>query len=241
MLSLFSGIDFMNIHFLQNCSFETPGYLNTLINKYGYTSSCTPVYCSTDFPDLNSFELLVILGGPMNVYEEEQFPFLIEEKKFIKNAIDAGKKVLGICLGAQLIATVLGAVVTKNQLKEIGWYPVKLSSNYSEHSLLGILPEEFVVMLWHGDTFGIPSGAQRIASSSACLNQGFIYSDRVIALQFHLETSYETLKEMVKNCSSELVEGQFIQKDAELLSGAEQHMRNANKIMELLFNGLINL
>ncbi len=231
----------MRIHFLQNASFEKPGYLETLIRENGYFSTYTPLFRSTEMPDLHTFDLLIILGGPMNVYQEKDFPYLNEEKKFIEKSINAGKKVLGICLGAQLIATVLGASVTTNPVKEIGWFPVRLSDDYSKHWLLKNLPAEFVPMHWHGDTFQIPSGAQRIASSEACQNQGFIYNERVMGLQFHLETSLESLDEMVKNCHGELIEGNFIQKKADLLNGAGQFMSSANKIMEHLFRALCSI
>lgn len=228
----------MRIHFLQNASFERPGYLENLIRGNGYYSTCTPLFRSTETPDIHSFDLLIILGGPMNVYQEKEFPYLIEEKKFIEKSINAGKKVLGICLGAQLIATVLGARVTTNLVKEIGWFPVRLSDDYKRHRLLKNIPAEFVPMHWHGDTFQIPSGAKRIASNEACQNQGFIYDERVMGLQFHLETSSESLEEMVKNCHGELIDGKFIQKEADLISGARQFMSSANRIMEQLFKAL---
>lgn len=230
----------MNVHFLQNVSFESPGYLKHLVKKAGHTLSCTHLYKSSDLPDINDFELLVIMGGPMNIYEDAKYPFLSKEKKYIERAISAGKKVLGICLGAQLIADVLGAKVTRNRVKEIGWYPVERSDNIKINDILKVIPEKFLPMHWHGDTFEIPVGAERIGMSAACPNQGFIYDDHVIGLQFHLEVTAESLRDLVINCRDELVDGEFIQKENELFSIAEQSIKPANMILERLFNALIS-
>ena len=143
------------------------------------------------------------MGGPMGVYDESVYPWLAEEKAFIKQIIAQNKPVLGICLGAQLIAEVLGAHVRKNDQREIGFFPLTGDGK--------IFPAEFMAFHWHGDTFGIPDGAVHLASSAACKNQAFIYRDKVLALQFHLETTDESLLSLYEHCQNEITGGPFIQ------------------------------
>ena len=139
------------------------------------------------------------MGGPMGIYDHEEHPWLMAEKKIIRQAIDGGKTVLGICLGAQLIADVLGANVYPGPQKEIGWFPIQRADDAPD-----FLPDELTVFHWHGDTFEIPDGAIRLASSEACENQGFVYNDRVVALQFHMETTPESMEALIENCGHEL-------------------------------------
>jgi GMP synthase-like glutamine amidotransferase len=143
---------------------------------------------------------------------------LREEKAFIDEAISAGKAVLGICLGAQLIADVLKAEVFKNNQKEIGWFPVfTVKQEISETSFLKNVPEEFTAFHWHGDTFSLPKGAKQLFASEACKNQGFIYKNRVIGLQFHLEMSNRTIRDVIGNCRDELIGGKYIQNEEDML------------------------
>src|SRR5262249_47695751 len=136
---------------------------------------------------LQEIDLVVVLGGPMNIYEEDKFPWLIAEKKFIRQAIEEKLAVLGLCLGSQLIADVLGAKIYPNDEKEIGWFPVEVTEAALKHRLFSHWPNFFTPFHWHGDTFDLPEGAIHLARSQACRNQAFLYQDRVVGLQFHLE------------------------------------------------------
>jgi len=148
----------------------------------------------------------------MNIYEEKEYPWLAAEKKFIKEAIENNKIVLGICLGAQLIAEVLGGEVVRNKYKEIGWFPVALRPEAGPSVAFRGFPEEFTAFHWHGDTFSLPPGAAMLAESEACPAQAFSYNGgRVLALQFHLESSPESVLSLIQNCSDELVDGEYIQ------------------------------
>jgi len=130
--------------------------------------------------------------------------------------------VLGVCLGAQLVADVLGGRVTRNPQKEIGWFPVQLTDEARASPLLGGFPQQFLPFHWHGDTFSIPPGAVRIASSAACANQAFQFDDRVIGLQFHLDYSAESIETMIGNCGDELMDAPGVQRAADMLSGPER-------------------
>lgn len=208
----------MKIHCIQHVEFETPGNIAEWIEKRKHSFSNTLLYKNESFPRLNNFDLLIIMGGPMNVYEYEKYPWLREEKVFIEEAISAGKAVLGICLGAQLIADVLKAEVFNNNYKEIGWFPVfTVKPEVSETSVLKDFPEEFTAFHWHGDTFSLPEGAKLLFENVACKNQGFIYRNRVIGLQFHLEMNNMTIRNVIGNCRDELIGGKYIQNEEDML------------------------
>ncbi|MCU0846017.1 MAG: type 1 glutamine amidotransferase [Spirochaetes bacterium] len=155
----------------------------------------------------------------MGVYDESVYSWLAPEKRFIGEAVAAGKTVLGICLGAQLLAVVLGGAVRRNVHREIGWFPVRLVPAAEGIPAFAGLPRSFTAFHWHGDTFGIPPGAVRTAESDACAAQAFVYNDKVIGLQFHLESTAESVEALVRNCGEELVEGNYIQEAAELIPG----------------------
>src|SRR5574341_583366 len=138
---------------------------------------------------------LIILGGPMNVYETDRYPYLEMEDKLIKEAVEKDVPILGICLGAQLIAKALGARVIKNKEKEIGWYPLKITQEGSKDKLFRHCYTEETVFQWHGDRFEIPNGAVHLAESTLCKNQAFRYSHNVYGIQFHIEVTPELISE----------------------------------------------
>ncbi len=207
----------MKIHFLQQVPFEGPGSIAAWAENAEHRISSTRLFQSDPLPKQADIDWLIIMGGPMSIHDEEHYPWLIEEKRFSKQSIEESKIVLGICLGAQLIADVLGAKVYPNDQKEIGCFPVKKYPDANKTTICGALPDEMEAFHWHGDTFGIPVGAVRLASSNACPNQGFVYKNRVIGLQFHLETTRESVENLVENCSTELATAPYIQTAATML------------------------
>ena len=149
----------------------------------------------------------------MGVHDEAEFPWLGAEKSFIRACIDNDKTVLGICLGAQLIADVMGAQVRRNEQTEIGWFPV---SAVGSHPLTEIFSQSPVVLHWHGDTFAIPVGAEHLCRSRACENQAFLLGDKVLGLQFHLETTAQGLADLCADCNQNPGTGEWIQTAAEM-------------------------
>jgi len=227
----------LNIHYFQHVPFEKPAYIEEWAIQKNHNFTGTHFYKNDIPPDINKIDWLVIMGGPMNIYEVDKFPWLSKEKEFIKQAIDNNKIVLGICLGSQLIADVLGSRVYKNNYKEIGWFPVRLSEEAKENQLFNFLPDEFSAFHWHGETYNIPIGAFHIAESQACKNQAFIYRDRVIGLQFHFEMTTAAINEIINECKNDLKKDKFVKTEDEIRNKMN-NIKNANKLMHELLNRL---
>lgn len=227
----------MRAHYLQHVPFEGLGSIEAWLMETGYEISCTQFFDSGVLPEIGEIDLLVVMGGPMSVNDESEHSWLAGEKEFIRKTIELGKPVLGICLGAQLIASSLGAKVFPNSKKEIGWYPVVSVS--SEDVTVFQFPLETKVFHWHGETFSLPEDAIRIASSEGCENQAFQIGGNVIGLQFHLETTVDSAKAIVENCSDELVDGgEYVQTEAEILSVGSESYSSINSLMARLLEYL---
>ncbi len=227
----------MNVHFLQHVPFENPSGIGDWVKQHGHTFSLTALFDDDPLPNMGGFDWLVVLGGPMNIYEHDRHPWLVDEKRFIREAIEAGTVVIGVCLGAQLLADALGGKVIGNEYREIGWHPVWRTPE-SEHSpVFRALPLEFTAFHWHGDTFSVPPGCRLTIESEACANQAFEYENRVFALQFHLESSPAGIENLITNCEDELVCGPFIQSVPELRLGYS-HLpslkRNMNAFLDTI-------
>lgn len=220
----------LRIHYLQHASFEEPGYIESWAKQNHHPLSCTKPYESVLFPALSDFDWLIVLGGPMGVYEYEQYPWLIQEKEFIKNAIAANKPTIGICLGSQLIAAALGSKVYTNTKKEIGWFPLTKTPDGRNCTLLHDFPNEFTAFHWHGDTFDLPEGAVHLFQTSCCSNQAFLFGNHILALQFHLEVTSRTLASMIENCRQELKQDDFIQTEEQLLT-LHSHCHLSNRLL----------
>jgi GMP synthase-like glutamine amidotransferase len=223
----------MRIHTLQHVDFEGLGSIEAWAKDRGASITYSRMFADAPLPALSEFDWLLVLGGPMNIYQEDVYPWLCREKTFINEAILAGKIVLGICLGAQLIADVLGAEISRNQHREIGWFP--LTSIHP--SMSNIIQAKAPVFHWHGDTFTLPAGAERLAESAACLNQGFMYRDRVLGLQFHLETTIDSLNSLIDHSRDELTEGPYIQTPEEMVAHPER-LATINQMMVALLDHL---
>lgn len=200
----------MRLHYLQHAPYEGPANVELWANKKSHEISGTKLYSGEKLPGLGEFDWLVVMGGPMNVYEEAIYPWLAEEKMLIRHAIDEGKIVLGICLGAQLIADVLGGKVSRNPHQEIGWLDVSLTDEGKISPIFSGLPECFTTFQWHGDTFSTPPGANRLAFSEACANQAFSYK-KAVATQFHLEPAVYSIEALIEYCGEFVKEGGYVQ------------------------------
>ncbi len=220
----------MRAHYLQHVPFEGLGSIESWLESSGYSITSTKLFESTSFPDLDEVDLVIAMGGPMSVNDEAEYPWLVPEKEFIRAAIEQGKPVLGICLGAQLIASAMGAKVYKNAEKEIGWFPVHGISQDSVS--LFSFPVSTQVFHWHGETFDLPSGARLLASSEGCVNQAFQLGACVIGLQFHLETTPESAHGLVENCRDELIASRYVQSEHEILGVDDDRYNSINSMMK---------
>lgn len=184
----------MHVHVLQHVAFEGLGCIEAWLESKQAVVTFTRFFESATLPELKHIDFIIVLGGPMSVNDEDQFPWLVDEKQFIAKAIRKNKIVLGICLGSQLIASTLGCKVYPNREKEIGWFPV-----YSLHKRLDalIFPGSFDAFHWHGETFDLPTDAVLLASSAACRHQVFQIGPRILGIQFHLETTPESVAAMI--------------------------------------------
>lgn len=228
----------MRAHVNQHVPFEGLGSIEPWLNEKGYEVTTTRFFESANLPEINELDFLIVLGGPMSVNDEEEYPWLITEKKFIQETIEADIPVLGICLGAQLISSALGAKVYPNHEKEIGWFSVE--GLKPDDSSTFQFPSLFECFHWHGETFDLPPGAVLLAKNEVCENQAFQLADSVIGLQFHLETTPKSAKKLIKNCRHELVPSIYIQTEKEMLSDPVERYHKINKIMAEILEYLHN-
>jgi GMP synthase-like glutamine amidotransferase len=225
----------LRIHYFQHVPFEGIACIEDWINLHNHQVSSTRFYDNQLPPAMDEFDWLIIMGGPMGVNDEEQFPWLKTEKAFIRDAIAHNKTVIGICLGAQLIAAALGAKVYPNKQKEIGWFPIENPGNMTPCDAVYQIADGFTVFHWHGDTFDLPEGAVHLFRSKACLNQGFLYKENVVALQFHFEANPQSVDDMVTHGLDEIeTTGPFIQSTEFILGQKDYYKASNDKMFEIL-------
>ena len=220
----------MRIHWIQHVPYEGLGTIGEWASERGHFVTGS-LALTESYPDPITIDWLVVMGGAMGVHDEPRHPWLVAEKRFIYNAIDSGARVLGVCLGAQLAADVLGAQVSPNAEREVGWFPVELTPEGRSSRVFGVLPERFLAGQWHADTFEVPPGGVRMASSEACVNQAFEWEERVYGLQFHLEWDAAAVSRLADECGGDLSAGRYIQAREQLLG----QPRRFDESRELMF------
>jgi len=219
----------MNVHVLQHVPFEGLGSIAPWLEARGARITTTSFYADPSLPTLSELDLVIALGGPMSVNDEATLPWLRPEKQFIRAAMQRGVAVLGVCLGAQLIASALGARVDRNSVKEIGWFPIEVTNAGPQavpHPTAG------PVFHWHGETFELPAGAIHLARSAPCAHQAFQLGANVVALQFYLETTSESARALVHHCENDPVPGPYVQSKEQLLAVPSNVYARINTGME---------
>jgi GMP synthase (glutamine-hydrolysing) len=215
-------INHMSVLIIKNIAAEGPGTIEIFLRDNGIPCRIVEGYREA-LPSADDFEVLIMLGGPMSVNETDIYPYIAAEEGLVREFIERGKKVFGVCLGAQIMAKALGAKVFPGPEKEIGWYEIELLGDglrdplihrLAIHPRAGDFWRRFKVFHWHGETFDIPVGAERIAQSALYANQAFRYGQDAYAFQFHIEVEKGTIYQWLKD---EPVDMEVIRRETELL------------------------
>jgi len=227
----------MRLHVVTHVAFEGPVGIAAWAESRGHQLT-ESLALTEEFPQPEAVDLLVVMGGPMAADDERANPWLVAEKAYIARAAEAGVPVLGICLGAQLLAEVAGGRVRRNLEPEIGWFPVCHTETTADEALFADFPDGLVVGHWHGDTFDLPSPTRALLSSEACANQAFsLEGGRFVGLQFHLEWSPASLDDLIEACGDELSRsGTYVSDTAELRRGALLHHDTCRAALDALLD-----
>lgn len=207
----------MRIHCIIHAAFENPGIIKTWARENDHSFFETHTYNNEKLPGIDAFDFLIIMGGPQSPLHLEKWPYLQDEIHLIKQSIDTHKAVLGICLGAQLIAESLGAKTEKSPHREIGVFPIELLSDAATDPIFSQFPHIFPAMHWHNDMPGLPTGARLLAKSMGCPRQAFSIGDRIYGLQCHLEMTHESIVDMLTHCDKELTPDLYVESRKTLL------------------------
>lgn len=226
----------MRAHWLQHVPFEGLGSIEDWLRQRGYALTCTRLYAQEPLPAVGDLDLLIAMGGPMSVNDEDGYEWLVPEKALLRDAVGAGVRVLGICLGAQLIADALGARVYPGSEPEIGWWPVSGRPAARAGELQ--FPQRLEVFQWHGDTFDLPPGAHCLAESAVCPHQAFSLGPRVLGLQFHLETTPASARSLIEHCGDELHPGGYVQSVGQMLDPDRTRYATLNAWMDRVLDHL---
>lgn len=219
----------MKILILQHTATEGAGMVLDWCVQNGAEVSYINLYePQPEFEVDASVQLVVVLGGPMSVNDESDYPWLKPEKRFIRQCLEASIPILGICLGAQLIASALGARVKANSESEIGWHKIEALAKQPD---VFQLPTCMPVFHWHGETFELPSHSVRLAKSAACANQGFQLGDKVIGLQFHPEITVDTMETWIADAGESLKPSIYVQTPDEMRAQAKAYLPDSKALL----------
>lgn len=219
---------------LEHAENEGAGKIAKWAQERGHQLTSVRLDLGEALPPLEEVDFLVVMGGAPNIYQDRDFPFLNAERAYVEQFALAEKPMLGVCLGAQLIADALGGRVTQNPVREIGWYPIEVENR---DPLFAGFPAECLVFHWHGDTYSLPPGAVRMAKSAVCENQAFVFGDRIVGLQFHVELSAEAASAFTVGAEHALQPEEWVQ-SAEVIRAAEPDLRATDRGLEVLLDAL---
>lgn len=227
----------MDVEILQHVPFEGPGSIAAWLTARGADVGCTRLFAGDPLPRAADAGALIALGGPMSVNDEAELDWLRPEKRLLRDAAERGVPVLGVCLGAQLIASALGARVYPGAAREIGWFPIHGTPDAAPCFQF---PPQVLAFHWHGETFDLPPGAARLAGSAACENQAFQVGRNVIALQFHLETTPAGVEALIAHCRDELAPGPCVESEQALRAAPAARYAAINRLMDDVLTYLLD-
>lgn len=218
---------------VQQIACEGPGVFGDIMDGLGVRFHVANMERGDSLPSISNCRALIVMGGPMSVYDEKDYPFLIAEDTIIKAAVRTGVPFLGVCLGGQLLAKALRARVRRNRVKEIGFHEVALTERGMRDPLFSGLGDKLSVFQWHGDTFAIPRGGLRLATASSCANQAFRYGPNAYGLQFHIEVTVDMIREWAR-CYRHELEAERLSRDVVIPAEVERKcavMQEAGKVL----------
>lgn len=224
----------MKVTVLQHVPFEGPGAIEAWAKGKGASVDVIHLYKGDRLPLIEKVDLVAVMGGPMSVHDDRQYKWMKKEKYWLSSIMGLNVPVLGICLGAQLIAECLGGKVVTGPEKEIGWFPVK-NEVFGQADVAFEWPESFVPLHWHGEQVIPPVTARILAASPACPVQAFCWRRNALGLQFHLESTPETVAALVKNAAGDITGGTYQQSGPEINAQAAE---NCEIVNPLLFRAL---
>lgn len=219
----------MKILVFQHVAFEYPGAIEDWAIEHNHELILCKSFAGDSVQKIDTYDVFIFLGGPMSVHDKNIYQWIEFEKSVITNAFNQNKKIIGICLGAQLIAETFGAEVIKQKSPEIGWHDVDFTWNIGDSretpgivtKLTEIFPNKMQAFHWHGETYNLPANSIKISESKACENQAFLIGSNVAAFQFHMEIKQEGVKALLENCSEDIDNSDYVQSNDEILNGVE--------------------
>ena len=224
----------MRVHWLQHAEHEDLGCIAPWLAARGHSVAVSRLQRGDAPPGPDAYDWLIVLGGPMNIYEHAAYPWLVAEKQAIRAGLQAGKRVLGICLGAQLVADQLGGPVVRNAEPEVGWHPVSTTAAARAEGPFRGFPAQFTPFHWHGDTFTLPLGSAPLMTSEACANQAFSHGSKVAGIQFHLEVTAANARDWF--AVERPAVSRYVQPPEAILAALPQFAANNRLMLKLLEN-----
>lgn len=229
----------MRTHWLQHVEYEGLGALEPRLLARGAHLSRTRLFAGEPLPAVDDIDFLVVLGGPMSVNDEAQLPWLADEKALLRAAITRGIPVLGICLGAQLMASALGAMVGPSPEREVGWWPVEaVPPPPAPPFPVFPFPARVEALHWHGEAFALPSGAVHLARSAGCPHQAMQAGPRAIGLQFHPEADPEWARAVHAHSPGSFAPGPYVMRPTDLFAELAARCRAGNLLLDNLLDFL---
>lgn len=229
----------MRLHFLEHDPIDIrQNNITIWAEKKGYSVDWTDVFKGAKLPAQKDFDWLIVLGGSQHVWQEQEHPWLVAEKRFISETLAQDKIILGICFGAQLLAETLGGRVFSSKHEEIGWHEVTVSDEGKGSYLLKNMPWKFLTFHWHSDHFTLPPGCTRLAFSEPTANQAYtVKNSRVAGLQFHPEYTIELIQYFANDYGHEWQKNQYVSGKEAVLSKTKQ-IPETYRLMEMLLNNM---
>lgn len=208
----------MKMLIVTHASFEKPGSIQSWAERNNHKITEVKPYKGESIPDVTDFDFVVVMGGPQSPLEIDKAPYLKNEIRMLSEALQQNKRIIGVCLGAQLIGEALGAKTERSPFREIGCYPLEILPEAKDDPIFGKLDQKVNVMHWHSDMPGMAAGAVLLAKSDGCPRQIYRYGDRVYGFQCHFELTKELVAEMTVHCPNDLATGKYIMTKDELMN-----------------------